>query len=89
MPAKERETQSRSPMSIAILRSHPHIHAHFDTSICKKKNKKIQSTPMIPFTMAIWESSMSKVYLSISNHPIATARSIISYISLSSLSMTT
>jgi DNA phosphorothioation-dependent restriction protein DptG len=49
---KESFVHKISPINKAILKSHHHIHSHFDTSICKKKNKNIPSAQQIPFNIA-------------------------------------
>ena len=48
---------------MAILKSQPHIHAHFETSICKKKNIKIIRDAINQSNIAILVKSIQKYNL--------------------------
>ena len=72
---------------IAILKSHPHIHAHLETSICKKKKINIANTHTSPFNIATSDKSNQVCNLNRYNKNIEITKSIISTISCNSFNI--
>ena len=78
-----KEYQSINQINNAILRSPHHIHAHFETRICKKKNINIQRAQINQLNIDISVKFTQDTSLNI-NKPIIESTTIAtSYISLS------
>jgi hypothetical protein len=53
IPGKLNTVHNANHIIIAILKSQPPSHAHFDIKICRKKNVNIARAPIKPFNITI------------------------------------